>query len=139
MNEQEDREQILRAVLHHLYRDNTKSAGHCRYNLTYHIVWIPKYRRSLMKGQFALRLKQVLHQIAKDYGFNIVAQEVMPDHIHILMEAPPKWAPAKLLVFLKVFLREKCEKNFFPSLRNSYGKSTRCGHEGTMSHALGME
>lgn len=65
------------------------------------LVWIPKYRRSLMKGQFALRLKQVLSQIAKDYGFNIVAQEVMPDHIHMLMEAPPKWAPAKIVGILK--------------------------------------
>ena len=41
-----------------------------------------------MQGRFAVRLKQVLSQIAKDYGFNIVAQEVMPDHIHMLMEAP---------------------------------------------------
>ena len=114
MNEQEDREEILRAVLHHLYQDNTKSAGHCRYNLTYHIVWIPKYRRSLMQGRFAVRLKQVLRQIAKDYGFNIVAQEVMPDHIHMRMEAPPKWAPAKIVGILKGVSSREMRKEFLP-------------------------
>jgi putative transposase len=122
MNEQEDREAILKAVLHHLYQDNTKSADHCRYNLTYHIVWIPKYRRSLMKGQFAVRLKQVLTQIAKEYGFTIIAQEVMPDHIHMLIEAPPKWAPAKIVGILKGVSSREMRKEFLPLIQKSIRK-----------------
>ena len=96
-----NRRKTLKAVLHYFYLDNTQSGAHCRYNLNYHIVWIPKYRRSFLSGEIAARLKEVLHEIAIDYGFAIIALEVMPDHVHMLIEAPPKYAPSKIVGYLK--------------------------------------
>lgn len=121
--EEETREETLRAVLHHLYHDNTKSGSHCRYNLTYHFVWIPKYRHSFMVGPFAVRLKQVLRQIAKKYRFNIIALEVMPDHLHILLEANPKWAPSRIVGILKSISAREMRKEFLPLIKKYIRKS----------------
>jgi len=93
--EKADRQKTLKAVLRYFYRDNAKSGSHSRYSLQYHLVWIPKYRRSFLVGEIADRLKQILKEIAFDYRINIIAMEVMPDHVHMLIEAPPKYAPAK--------------------------------------------
>ena len=53
MDEQdrESRQETLKAVLHYFYHDNTRSGAHCRYDLKYHLVWIPKYRRSVLTGE----------------------------------------------------------------------------------------
>ena len=56
--EQAERQKTLKADLHYFYQDNTKSGSHCRYSLQYHLVWIPKYRRSFLVGEIAERLKQ---------------------------------------------------------------------------------
>ena len=110
----ENRQEIIRAVLHHLYQDNTKSGSHCQYNLCYHIVWITKYRRSFLKGELAVRLKQILDQIARNYGLDIIALEVMPDHVHMLVEAQPKSSPAKLVGILKGVSSRQMRDEFLP-------------------------
>jgi putative transposase len=46
-------------------------------------------------------LGQIFHQIAQDYGFKIIAYEVMPDHIHLLVEARPKYSPAQTVQYFK--------------------------------------
>ena len=66
----ENRRKTLKAVLHYFYQDNTQSGAHCRYNLKYHIVWIPKYRRSFLSGEIAARLKEVL--LLRESGFTQV-------------------------------------------------------------------
>jgi len=101
MNEQEKQHEILKAVLHYFYQDNTHSGSHCRFNLKYHLVWIPKYRRSLLVGKLATRLSQVLYQIAKEYNFKIIAQEIMPDHVHVLVESPTKYSSAQIAGYFK--------------------------------------
>ena len=75
MDEQirDSRQETLKAVLHYFYQDNTQSGAHCRYNLKYHIVWIPKYRRSFLSGKIAVRTKEVLYEIARQYKFKIIA------------------------------------------------------------------
>jgi putative transposase len=113
----ENRQEIIRAVLHHLYQDNTKSGSHCKYNLCYHIVWITKYRRSFLKGKLAFRLKQILNQIAHNYGLNIIALEVMSDHVHMLIEAQPKWSPARLIGTLKGVSSRQMREEFLPVIR----------------------
>jgi putative transposase len=95
------RQETLKAVLHYFYQDNTRSGAQCRYDLKYHLVWIPKYRRSLLTGDLASRLKEILHEVADEYQFRIIAVEVMPDHIHLLLEAPPKYSPSAIAGIIK--------------------------------------
>ena len=108
----DSRQETLKAVLHYFYQDNTQSGAHCRYNLKYHIIWIPKYRRSFLSGKIAVRTKEVLYEIARQYKFKIIALEVMPDHIHLLIEAPPKYAPSKIVGYLKGISSRKLRLEF---------------------------
>jgi putative transposase len=110
--EQAERQKTLKAVLHYFYQDNTKSGSHCRYSLQYHLVWIPKYRRSFLVGEIAERLKQILKEIARDYRIRIIAMEVMPDHIHMLVEAPPKYAPSKIVQIFKGISSRRMRQEF---------------------------
>ena len=111
------REETLKAVLHYLYQDNTQSGAHCRYNLKYHIVWIPKYRRNILTGELATRLRQILIQIAKDYDFRIIALEIMADHVHLLLEAPPKYAPSQIVGILKGLSSKQMRKEFLDTIK----------------------
>ncbi len=115
--EKADRQKTLKAVLHYFYRDNAKSGSHSRYSLQYHLVWIPKYRRSFLVGEIADRLKQILKEIAFDYRINIIAMEVMPDHVHMLIEAPPKYAPAKLAQIFKGISSRRMRQEFLDVIK----------------------
>lgn len=109
--------ETLKAVLHYFYRDNTRSGSHCRHNIKYHFVWIPKYRREILVGEIPTRLKEILEEIARNYRLKIIAQEIMPDHVHILIEAPPTYSPTKIIQWLKGISSKKLREEFFPQLR----------------------
>lgn len=123
LNVQEQRQETLKAVLHYFYQDNTKSGSHSRYNLKYHLIWIPKYRRSLLVGKLAQRLHQLLHEIADQYGFLIIADEIMPDHVHMLIEAPPKYSPSQIVGILKGVSSKKMREEFLHIIRRHIWKS----------------
>ena len=112
-----ERQETLKAVLHYFYQDNAKSGSHCRYSLQYHLVWIPKYRRSFLVGRIAERLKEILTEIARDYRIHIIAMEVMPDHVHMLIEAPPKYAPSKLAQIFKGISSRRMRQEFLDIIK----------------------
>ena len=58
-------------------------------SLGLHIVWCPKYRKGIVLGLIANRLDVLLREIARERGWNIVASEVMPDHVHIFVRVGP--------------------------------------------------
>ncbi len=67
-----------------------KSNNNVVYSCKYHVVWTPKYRRSVLKDGVDLRLKELLEQIAKEIRVEIIEMEIMPDHVHLLMEVDPQ-------------------------------------------------
>ena len=68
-------------------------------------------------GEIADRLKQILKEIAFDYRINIIAMEVMPDHVHMLIEAPPKYAPAKLAQIFKGISSRRMRQEFLDVIK----------------------
>ena len=74
-----------------------KRTHHGVYDLKYHLVWIPKYRKSLLLGSIEKRLKELFYEIAEEHDFEILAMELMPDHVHLFVSAAPKWAPGKIV------------------------------------------
>lgn len=64
------------------------SAG-CVYNINYHIVWCPKYRKSVLVDDVAKDLALLLHQKAEQLNMKIEALEVMPDHVHLFVSSVP--------------------------------------------------
>jgi len=63
--------------------------SHCVFNISYHIIWCPKYRRKVLTDGVDTRLKELLQEKAEELGITIKRMEVMPDHVHIFVKAIP--------------------------------------------------
>ncbi len=89
---------------------------HAVFDLKYHLVWIPKYRKQILAGELAQYTKEVLQRIADEYGFWVDTMEVMGDHVHVLLEALPRYSPARVVQIMKsISAREVFQR--FPQLR----------------------
>jgi putative transposase len=89
---------------------------HAVYDLKYHLVWIPKYREHILGDEVSDYLKEVFRKIAEEYGFKIDTLGIMEDHVHIFVEARPKYSPAQIVQIMKsISAREVFKK--FPKLR----------------------
>ena len=71
------------------------------YSIQYHIVWCTKYRRKVLQDGIDVEIKDYLRQIAEEYHFSIMAMEVMPDHIHMLVDCRPQFCPSDMIKILK--------------------------------------
>jgi putative transposase len=74
-----------------------KASAHAVYDLKYHIVWTPKYRKELLVGEVAQAVQDLFHPIAAAYDMEIDTMEVMADHVHVFLSAPPRYAPARIV------------------------------------------
>ena len=85
---------------------------HAVYDLKYHLVWIPKYRKHVLTAEVAGYLKEVFKHIAEEYGFAIDTMEVVEDHVQIFLEAPPRYAPAEVVQIMKSISGRELFKKF---------------------------
>ncbi len=74
---------------------------HAVYDLKYHIVWIPKYRKDVLDKEISDYLKATFNKIAEEYEFGIDTMGVMEDHVHIFVEVPPRYSPARVVQIMK--------------------------------------
>ncbi len=89
---------------------------HAVYDLKYHLVWIPKYRKHILGREISEYLKEVFKRIAEEYEFRIDIMEVVEDHVHIFLEAPPRYSPAEVVQVMKSISGREVFKKF-PKLR----------------------
>ena len=80
---------------------DTKRTRHSRYQIFYHLVWIPKYRKSVLRGVVKDRLEVILEEIAEGKGLEICDMEIMPDHVHLFVSSPPQNSPSLLVNWFK--------------------------------------
>lgn len=79
-----------------------RSGSHIKFNNNYHIVWIPKYRRhTLGTPKLKAILEDILRGQSESRGWKVLALEIMPDHIHLFLSVPPKYAIADVVKQLK--------------------------------------
>lgn len=100
------------------------------YGINYHLVWIPRYRKKVLVGPIAERLSMRLKEIADQYGFEWLAQEVMPDHVHVFVTAPPKCSPAEIVRRLKGIPSRRLKQEFAAIRRQSWGPKATVWAEG---------
>lgn len=67
-----------------------KSDSNLVYSCQYHVIFCPKYRRKLLKNGLDLRLRVLVKEKETEYGYKIIEMEIMPDHVHLLMDVNPK-------------------------------------------------
>ncbi len=79
----------------------TNSLAHTSWNCKYHIVFAPKYRRKVFYGEKRREIGKILRELCGWKGVNIIEAEVCIDHVHMLVEIPPKMSVAGFVGFLK--------------------------------------
>jgi putative transposase len=72
-----------------------RTSAHAVFDIKYHFVWITKYGYKILRGRVAERARDLLRQICQARGVVMIRGAVSPDHIHMLVLAPPELAPAK--------------------------------------------
>ncbi len=108
-----------------------KSNNNVVYSCKYHVIWCPKYRRSVLEGLVAERLEELIRSVAEDRQSEILELEIMPDHVHLLIEVCPQFGIHRLVKQIKGttsrLLRQEFPrlKSRLPTLwSNSYFVST---------------
>lgn len=81
--------------------NDVHSLAHSKWNCKYHIVFAPKYRRVAMLGERGREIGAILRELCKWKGVNIVEAEICKDHIHMLLEIPPKMSVSSFVGYLK--------------------------------------
>ena len=104
------------------------------YNIGYHLVWCPKYRRKVLVGDVEKRLRELLLKKANEIGVSIETLEILPDHLRLFIKASPTASPHWIVQQLKGYSSHELRKEFdslrtrMPTLwtRSYYVES--CGH-----------
>ena len=84
-----------------ILRDRPESLSHSLWECKYHVVFIPKYRRRRLYAQLRRHLGEVFHQLARQKESAIEEGHLLPDHVHMLIAIPPKYAVSQVIGFIK--------------------------------------
>jgi putative transposase len=113
------------------YRVKYRANRNVVYSCKYHVIWCPKYRRSVLCDGVDERLKEIINEVCNELDSELIEVEVMPDHVHLLVEVDPQLGVHKLVKRIKGrssrFLRSEFPKirSRLPTLwTNSYFVST---------------
>jgi putative transposase len=93
-----------------------RSSNKTVYSAKYHVVWCPKYRRRVLVGRVAGRLDVIVREVVAEHDGEVLGLEVMPDHVHLLVEVPPAVPLSGLVQLLKGRSSRRLRQEF-PSLR----------------------
>lgn len=77
------------------------SLSHSKWDCKYHIIFVPKMRKKKLYGNLRPRLGQIFHALATQKDCRIVKGHLMSDHVHMLLEIPPKYKVSEVVGFLK--------------------------------------
>jgi putative transposase len=94
----------------------SKRTSHAVYETKYHLVWAPKYRKGVLRGQLRERVEGLFREIAQEFGFEIDTLEVAVDHVPIFLDFPPRYSIAKVVGILKSVSASQVFEEF-PQLR----------------------
>jgi len=113
---------------------NAKRTRHAAYNINYHFVWIPKYRRKVLVGAVATRLDELLREKAAEMGGDVLNITIQPDHVHLFCSFPPTLAPYQIMHRLKGYTAHVLRREF-PELNSRLPNLwTRSYFVGTAGH-----
>ena len=78
-----------------------KSNNNIVYSCKYHVVWCPKYKRKVLVNEVETRLKELVKQICEENHIDLLEMELMPDHIHLMLEVDPQFGIHKAVKTIK--------------------------------------
>ena len=93
------------------------SAEYLVFSCQYHVIFCPKYRRPVLTEPKDARLKEIFAQVATENGFSILELEVMPDHVHMIVDCNPRLGICKCVKLLKG-ISSRLMRSEFPDIRS---------------------
>ena len=96
-----------------------RSGAHSKHRLMIHLVWIPKYRKRILKGKLASRVDELLRLCADANGWKTLELNVQPDHVHMVVQFVPTIAVSKMVQLLKG-KSSRVIREEFPELEEVY-------------------
>ena len=99
------------------------SIAHTTWICKYHVVWIPKYRKKQLFGLIRTELAPVMKELARQKESEILQGALMPDHVHMLIAIPPKYAVSSVIGYIKGKSAIYIARNFRGKKRNFVGES----------------
>ena len=78
-----------------------QSLSHVRWDCKYHVVFAPKYRRKALYGKLRRKVGEILRELCRQRGVELVEGNLRPDHVHMCLSVPPKFSVAFVIGFLK--------------------------------------
>ena len=96
-----------------------RSGSHTVYDIKYHFVWITKYRYAVLRGNIAVRLRELLRQGCDAKGLEIIRGNISKDHAHMLLSCPSTMAPSQIAQYLKGRSSHLLQDEF-PELKRRY-------------------
>ena len=97
--------------------------SHTRWDCKYHVVFIPKYRRKSIFGELRRDLGQVFHELASHKESRVEEGHLMPDHVHMMLSIPPKFAASQVIGYMKGKSAIWIARNISGRQRNFSGQS----------------
>lgn len=71
------------------------------YDTKYHLVWVPKYRKWILRGEIRTKVEEIFREIAENHDFEIDTLEVAEDHVHVFLSFPPRYSISRVVGMLK--------------------------------------
>ena len=90
-----------RQIRHNLDMARYVTGSHTKHSLQYHLVWIPKYRKRVLQGKIAIRLKNLMYEACKMNGWWISEMSIQDDHMHTVVQVPPHRSVSEVVQIFK--------------------------------------
>jgi putative transposase len=101
--------------------DNNQSLNHTKWDCKYHVVWIPKYRRKELYGKLRQELGPLFKDLALRQESQVLEGHLLPDHVHMLISIPPKYAVSQVVGFVKGKSAIQIARTFLGRRKNFVG------------------
>ena len=102
--------------------ENYRVSAHTRFDIKYHFVWITKYRKAILVGEVARRLRELVIEVCKANEIEILQGHVSREHVHLLVSAPPTVSPSKIMQYIKGKTSRKLMMEFSHIQKSFWGR-----------------
>jgi len=99
-----------------------RKTAHSVYDLKYHLVWVTKYRKPVLHGELALRLRELVRQTCTTLDVYILSEHISADHVHLLVSVPPSISISELMQRIKGRSSRRMQEEFGELRRQYWGK-----------------
>jgi putative transposase len=99
-----------------------RHGSHTVYACQYHFVFIPKYRKPVLRGEIGTRLRDLVREICKTLDIEIVQGHIRPDHVHLLLNVPPTLSPSRVMNAIKGKSSVRLMRDFRSLNRTFWGR-----------------